>query len=81
MGSGRDREGDSPFAPPAGPRKKHDCPDCKMCQWCSDVRCNLCRDADRGESAFAGMSFAEQIEMYERICKEEREGKEDGEEF
>jgi len=22
--------------------KKHPCPDCKFCQWCSDSRCSLC---------------------------------------
>lgn len=25
----------------AGP-KKHPCPDCRFCQWCSDNRCGLC---------------------------------------
>ena len=23
-------------------RKKHHCPDCKFCQWCSGSRCSLC---------------------------------------
>jgi hypothetical protein len=23
--------------------KKHPCPDCHFCQWCSDARCNLCK--------------------------------------
>ncbi len=27
--------------------KKHDCPDCKFCQWCSQVRCSGCRDQGR----------------------------------
>jgi hypothetical protein len=22
--------------------RKHNCPDCVMCQWCSDARCALC---------------------------------------
>jgi hypothetical protein len=22
--------------------KKHPCPDCSFCQWCSDERCELC---------------------------------------
>lgn len=22
--------------------KKHDCPDCFCCQWCSDERCRVC---------------------------------------
>lgn len=32
--------------------KKHECPDCKFCQWCSQVRCSGCYDHDRsgGES-------------------------------
>ncbi|MHC4871004.1 MAG: hypothetical protein ACYTFY_04090 [Planctomycetota bacterium] len=23
--------------------KKHPCPDCKMCQWCSERRCEMCK--------------------------------------
>jgi hypothetical protein len=23
--------------------KKHPCPDCNFCQWCSSDRCGLCR--------------------------------------
>ncbi|MDX9714043.1 MAG: hypothetical protein RBT37_01295 [Dissulfurispiraceae bacterium] len=23
--------------------KKHPCPDCEFCQWCSDERCSMCR--------------------------------------
>lgn len=33
--------------------KKHRCPDCNFCQWCSDSRCSLCLDQvryDRVES-------------------------------
>ncbi len=25
-----------------GAPKKHPCPDCTFCQWCSDSRCNMC---------------------------------------
>jgi len=25
-----------------GTPKKHPCPDCTFCQWCSDSRCNMC---------------------------------------
>lgn len=60
---------------PAGAPKKHPCPDCRMCQMCAETRCSICRGADRGEAAFAGMSMAEQIEMYERLCAEERAAK------
>jgi len=31
-----------PEEEPAG-KKKHPCPDCKVCQWCSDTRCASCR--------------------------------------
>ncbi len=32
------------FCPGGGEgKKKHPCPDCHFCQWCSDSRCNLCR--------------------------------------
>jgi hypothetical protein len=27
--------------------KKHQCPDCKFCQWCSESRCSLCLDQGR----------------------------------
>ncbi|MDP3298283.1 MAG: hypothetical protein Q8N09_11985 [Thermodesulfovibrionia bacterium] len=23
--------------------KKHTCPECNFCQWCSDERCGICR--------------------------------------
>ncbi|MBI5549486.1 MAG: hypothetical protein HY901_36835 [Deltaproteobacteria bacterium] len=25
--------------------KKHPCPDCHFCQWCSDDRCGLCLES------------------------------------
>jgi len=42
--------------------KKHPCPDCTYCQWCSDDRCRLClnRNACRRK-----LSLAEQIARYE----------------
>lgn len=45
--------------------KKHPCPDCKMCQWCSDDRCRLCLRASTG--CRRKLSMAEQIELYEKI--------------
>jgi hypothetical protein len=37
------------FCPGGGDRKKkHPCPDCHFCQWCSDSRCNLCRQGPEG---------------------------------
>jgi hypothetical protein len=30
--------------------KKHQCLDCKFCQWCSDSRCSLClRQGEHGK--------------------------------
>ncbi len=31
------------FTPAPEKAKKHDCPDCWSCQWCSDGRCSVCR--------------------------------------
>jgi hypothetical protein len=28
---------------PTSKTHKHPCPDCKQCQWCSEVRCRVCR--------------------------------------
>ncbi|MFQ5645408.1 MAG: hypothetical protein ACE5GM_00615 [bacterium] len=25
------------------PARKHPCKDCRFCQWCSDLRCRVCR--------------------------------------
>lgn len=27
--------------------KKHECPDCRFCQWCSHLRCSGCLDQGR----------------------------------
>jgi tRNA (cytidine/uridine-2'-O-)-methyltransferase len=32
------------FIPKGGGAKKHPCPDCQSCAWCSDARCKACRD-------------------------------------
>ena len=45
--------------------KKHPCPDCKFCQWCSDDRCRICR-MSKG-CGRKKLSSAEQIELYERL--------------
>lgn len=43
--------------------KKHPCPDCIQCQWCSDDRCRLClRTGCRKK-----LSMAEQIARYEKL--------------
>jgi hypothetical protein len=46
--------------------KKHPCPDCAFCQWCSDDRCRLCRghsDTCRRRK----LSLAEQIRLYDSL--------------
>ncbi|ALC15508.1 hypothetical protein DSOUD_0720 [Desulfuromonas soudanensis] len=43
--------------------KKHPCPDCRQCQWCSDDRCRLCLKTGCGKK----LSMAEQIELYEKL--------------
>ncbi len=44
--------------------KKHPCPDCKQCQWCSDDRCRLCL---RSGDCRKKLSMAEQIALYEEL--------------
>lgn len=45
--------------------KKHPCPDCQSCQWCSDARCRVC--LRRGSGACRKLSLREQIELYEAL--------------
>jgi hypothetical protein len=45
--------------------KKHPCPDCTFCQWCSDDRCRLC--LNREGCCRRKLSLAEQIELYNTI--------------
>lgn len=45
--------------------KKHPCPDCRQCQWCSDDRCRLCLHAEKG--CRKKLSMAEQIALYEEL--------------
>ncbi len=52
-------------APLQHPRK-HACADCRICQFCSDSRCNCCRSAKTPGSC-SKMSFAEQIRLYDQI--------------
>lgn len=57
--------------------KKHPCPDCQYCQWCSDVRCAAC--LGRGKGCRKKLSMAEQIELYEKVNREfaEKQAKSD----
>lgn len=54
--------------------KKHPCPDCQFCQWCSDIRCAAC--LGHGRSSKKKLSMAEQIELYEKVNREYAEKKE-----
>ncbi|MFZ3209757.1 MAG: hypothetical protein WA140_13155 [Geobacteraceae bacterium] len=52
--------------------KKHPCPDCHFCQWCSDDRCRLCR----GERVCRRkLSLQEQIALYEAVNRDAGAGK------
>ena len=56
-------ECESPDSQP-GPKKKHPCPDCHFCQFCSDSRCNPCRATGKKPRK---LSMAEQIELFEEL--------------
>jgi len=45
--------------------KKHPCPDCTYCQWCSDDRCRLC--LKKNSCCRRKLSIAEQIELFEKL--------------
>lgn len=47
------------------PGKKHPCPDCTCCQWCSDDRCRLC--LKRSGCRRRKLSLTEQIALYESL--------------
>ncbi len=44
--------------------KKYPCPDCNFCQFCSETRCNACRQQTPRTPK---MSIAEQIALFESI--------------
>jgi len=46
--------------------KKHPCPDCAYCQWCSDDRCRLCL-GHAGCCRRKKLSIAEQIALYDSL--------------
>jgi hypothetical protein len=47
------------------PDKKHPCPDCRQCQWCSDERCGLCLRSPGG--CRKKLSMSEQITLFEQL--------------
>jgi len=53
---------------PVTPAKKHPCPDCRFCQWCSDDRCNLCL---KKNCCRKQLSMAEQIALYETLNRQQ----------
>ncbi len=46
------------------PQRKKPCSDCKMCQNCSDSRCNACRGDGLQKPK---LSIREQIALYDRL--------------
>lgn len=53
------------YQPARAGARKHPCPDCHHCQFCSDARCQSCREC--GKRRTGKLSLREQIELYERI--------------
>lgn len=51
--------------------KKHPCPDCQCCQWCSDDRCRLCLKTKTSCCKYGSM--AEQIARYEEMNRKAEE--------
>jgi len=47
--------------------KKHPCPDCRFCQWCSEDRCHLCRIHKKPGGK--KLSLQEQIALYDSLNK------------
>lgn len=47
-------------------QKKHPCPDCHFCQFCSDARCHSCRSKS-ARGPCGKLSLREQIHLFERI--------------
>ncbi|MDD2308514.1 MAG: hypothetical protein PHH91_02930 [Desulfuromonadaceae bacterium] len=45
--------------------KKHSCPDCRCCQWCSDDRCRLC--LNQSVCRHRKRTMAEQIALYDSL--------------
>jgi hypothetical protein len=50
-------------APSCGP-KKHNCPDCLVCQMCSPARCGTCRS---GHDRPKPLSVQEQIKRFDEL--------------
>lgn len=48
--------------------KKHNCPDCLMCQMCSPARCSACRS---GHNRPRQLSVSEQIRRFEELNQDD----------
>ena len=59
------------------PLKKHPCPDCTCCQWCSDDRCRLC--LKKPGCRRRKLSLDEQIALYDSLNKGTANGGDDPE--
>lgn len=62
--------------------KKHPCPDCHYCQFCSDSRCHACRGARNQvnrsvDKPARKLSLREQILLYEKINADSKDKKVD----
>jgi hypothetical protein len=55
--------------------RRRSCPDCRMCQGCSETRCRVC-GSDRKKSS-TRLSLKEQIELYNNLNPHLRTNKED----
>lgn len=49
--------------------KKHACRDCHFCQFCSDARCQTCRNTERRSNhcSVDKLSLSDQVLLYEKI--------------
>jgi len=53
--------------------KKHPCPDCRRCLWCTDTRCSVC--LRESKPCQRKLSQAEQIALYESINRAHQQQK------
>lgn len=54
-------------------QKKHPCPDCRRCLWCTDTRCSVC--LRESKPCQRKLSQTEQIALYESINRAQQQQK------